>query len=128
EVLICANLHSLPSLSSPVLFRGSVSGDNHTMIAGALENAPSTRRWVPVSEARRSGQYRRYASISAQRLEGRMQTDFNGLQIEVFRCHLEGRYAEALALLDESTDHVPEDAMVKLALWRACLLALEGRC
>src|SRR5699024_4657707 len=48
EVLICANLHSLPSLSSPVLFRGSVSGDNHTMIAGALENAPSTRRWVPV--------------------------------------------------------------------------------
>jgi predicted esterase len=55
-----------------------------------------------------------------------MPVDLDQLEIEVFTCHREGRYRDALALLDDAGDKAPEDAMARLAFWRACLLALEG--
>ena len=55
-----------------------------------------------------------------------MDVDLDLLQIEVFRCHREGRYRDGLGLLDDAVEHVHADAMARLVFWRACLLALDG--
>ena len=55
-----------------------------------------------------------------------MDVDLDLLQIEVFRCHREGRYRDGLALLDDAVEHAPADTMARLVFWRACLLVLDG--
>lgn len=52
--------------------------------------------------------------------------ELDQLHVDVFRRHGEGRYRDALALIDEAADQAPADAAAKLAFWRACLLALDG--
>lgn len=52
--------------------------------------------------------------------------ELDELQVGVFRLHGEGRYREALALVDKAEPEAPADAVAKLAFWRACLLALDG--
>ncbi len=52
--------------------------------------------------------------------------DFWDLQEQVFTRHDEGRYADALALVDEHEDRWPERAD-RTVFWRACLLCRLGR-
>jgi predicted esterase len=54
------------------------------------------------------------------------QMTFQGLTDELKRLYLQGKYAEALDVVEQNTDRFPEQS-ARTTFWRMCLLSLCGR-
>ena len=51
---------------------------------------------------------------------------FQELTDELMRLYPQGKYAEALEVVEQNADHFPEQS-ARITFWRMCLLSLCGR-